>query len=54
LLYAEFYRVLIDHPQYDYADLIQTQETNLRIRQEVAALGAKPFKTHRLFERSLA
>ncbi|MEJ2210396.1 MAG: hypothetical protein P8129_15365 [Anaerolineae bacterium] len=53
LLYSELYRILVDHPQYDFADLIQIQETNLPIFQEMEALGARAWKTHRVFERSL-
>jgi hypothetical protein len=53
LMYAELYRTLIDHPQYDYADLVQTQESNFRINQEVAAIGLKPYKVHRVYQRSL-
>lgn len=53
LLYAELYRILIDHPQYDFADLVQLQETNTRIVQELAAMGVKPHKRHRVYERAL-
>jgi len=53
LLYSELYRILIDHPQYEFADLIQIQETNVRIFQEMEALGTRAWKTHRMFERSL-
>jgi hypothetical protein len=53
LLYAELYRILIDHPQYESADLVQIQETNLRIFQEMEALGVRPWKKHRVYERSL-
>jgi hypothetical protein len=49
LLYAELYRTLIDHPQYDYADLVQTQETNVRINQEMAAVGVEAYKRHRVY-----
>ncbi|MGC9334432.1 MAG: hypothetical protein ACP5JJ_09810 [Anaerolineae bacterium] len=54
LLYAELYRILIGHPQYDFADLVQIQETNQRIFQEMEAIGVKAWKTHRMFQRSLA
>lgn len=53
LLYAELYRILIDHPQYEFADLVQIQETNVRIFQEMEALGVRPWKKHRVYERSL-
>jgi GNAT superfamily N-acetyltransferase len=54
LLYTELYRILIDHPQYDFADLVQVQETNTRMIQEVTALGVKAHKRHRMYEMSLA
>jgi hypothetical protein len=53
LLYSALYRILIDHPQYDFADIVQIQETNLRIFQEMEALGVRAWKKHRLFQRSL-
>jgi hypothetical protein len=53
LLYAELYRILIQHPQYDFADLIQVQEPNTRMMQELEAMGVKPRKRHRTYEQSL-
>jgi hypothetical protein len=53
LLYSELYYTLIDHPQYDYADLVQVQETNTRMVQELQALGVKLYKRHRVYERAL-
>jgi hypothetical protein len=53
LLYAELFRILIDHPQYDFADLVQVQETNFRIIQELEAMGVKPHKRHRVYEKKL-
>lgn len=53
LLYSELYRILIDHPQYKFADLVQIQETNVRIFQEMEALGVRAWKKHRMFQRSL-
>jgi len=54
LLYAELYRTLIEHTQYQYADLVQVQETNTRMIQELKAAGVKPYKKHRVYRRSLA
>jgi hypothetical protein len=54
LLYAELYRVLIDHEQYDYADLVQVQETNTRMMQELEAVGVRPYKRHRLYQLALS
>jgi hypothetical protein len=53
LLYAELARILVDHPQYRFADLVQIQETNLSIAQEMEALGVRAWKRHRVFQRSL-
>lgn len=53
LLYAELYRILIEHPQYDFADIVQIQETNTRMVQEFQTIGVKPYKRHRLYERKL-
>jgi len=54
LLYSEFYHILFSHSQYDYADLVQTQETNMPVLQELQAVGVRPYKTHRLYQRWLA
>ncbi|MDH4137678.1 MAG: hypothetical protein OEW09_13340 [Anaerolineae bacterium] len=53
LLYAELYHTLIGRTQYQYADLVQIQETNTRMIQELEALEVKPYKKHRLYRRSL-
>ncbi len=54
LLYAELYRTLIEHTQYQYADLVQIQETNTRMVRELKAARVKPYKKHRIYRRSLA
>lgn len=54
LLYVELYNILDSHPQYDYADLVQVQETNARMMNEVRAMGVMPYKTHRVYQRLLA
>jgi hypothetical protein len=53
LLYAELYYTLIRRTQYQYADLVQVQETNTRMIQELQALEVKPYKKHRIYRRSL-
>ena len=53
LLYAELYYTLTGHIQYQYADLVQVQETNTRMIQELQALEVKPYKKHRIYRRSL-
>lgn len=54
LLYAEMYDTLIGRLQYQYGDLAQVQETNMRMVQELGSLGVRPYKRHRLYEMSLA
>jgi hypothetical protein len=50
LLFGELYRILIDHPRYDFGDLVQVQETNARMIQELTSLGVKSHKRHRIYE----
>jgi hypothetical protein len=54
LLYAELYHTLFDRAQYQYADLVQVQETNTCMMNELQVLEVKPYKKHRLYRRSLA
>ncbi len=54
LLYAEMYHTLIGRTQYQYADLVQVQETNARMIQELEGLGVRPYKRHRVYWRSLS
>jgi GNAT superfamily N-acetyltransferase len=53
LLYAELYHTLMGRDQYQYADLVQVQETNARMVQELEAVGVKPYKKHRVYRRPL-
>jgi hypothetical protein len=53
VLYAQFYHTLMDNPQYDYADFVQVQETNTRMVQELQALGVRPYKRHRIYQRAV-
>ena len=53
LLYAELYHTLTGRDQYQYADLVQVQETNARMIQELEAVGVKPYKKHRVYRRPL-
>jgi hypothetical protein len=53
LMYAELYHTLIRCPQYQYADLVQVQETNTRMIRELQALEVEPYKKHRIYRRSL-
>lgn len=54
LLYAELYQTLLGRPQYQYADLVQIQETNVRMIQELEAVEVRPYKKHRIYRCSLA
>jgi hypothetical protein len=54
LMYAELYHTLVGDNQYQYADLVQIQETNTRMIRELQALEVKPYKKHRIYRRSLA
>jgi len=53
LLYAEVYRTLTASDRYQFADLVQVQETNTRMMRELAALEARPYKKHRIYRRPL-
>jgi hypothetical protein len=53
LMYAELYDTLVGRSQYQYADLVQVQETNTRMIQDLVALEARPYKKHRIYRRSL-
>jgi hypothetical protein len=53
LMYAEFYNVLIDHPQYRYGDMVQVQVTNDRMIKELETIGGEIYKRHRVYERAL-
>jgi hypothetical protein len=53
LLYVELYHMLMDHPQYQHADLVQIQETNIRMMQELQLAQVTPYKRHRVYRRSL-
>ena len=53
LLYMELFTMLMSHPQYLHADLVQIQETNTRMVQELQAANVKEYKRHRVYQRSL-
>jgi hypothetical protein len=53
LLYAELYHTLTGRTQYQYADLVQVQETNTRMIRELQSADVKPYKKHRIYRRSL-
>jgi hypothetical protein len=49
LLYSELYHTIIDRPQYHCADLVQVQESNMRMIRELEAMRVKPYKRHRVY-----
>lgn len=53
LLYAEMYNALWNRAQYQHGDLVQVQETNMRMVQELQAMGVRPYKKHRVYVRDL-
>jgi hypothetical protein len=53
LLYVELYHILMDNPQYQHVDLVQIQETNVRMMQELQLARVEPYKRHRVYWRSL-
>lgn len=53
LLYAEMHNVLWKRTQYQHGDLVQVQETNMRMIQELEAVGVRPYKKHRVYVRPL-
>ena len=53
LLYLALERVLV-HSRYDVGDVTQNADTAVRMRADITALGAEPYKRHRVYRRSLA
>jgi hypothetical protein len=53
LMYAELYQTLMRNKQYQYADLVQVQETNIRMVRELQAVQVRPYKKHRIYRRPL-
>jgi hypothetical protein len=52
LLYTEIERTILDS-QFEYAELPQVAETAVQMRRDLAELGARPHKTHRVYIRDL-
>jgi len=53
LLYVQLFRALMTGDQFQYADLVQVQETNYRMVRELEAVGVRPYKKHRIYRRPL-
>jgi hypothetical protein len=52
ILYHEMYKV-VNRRGFDHADLVQVNEQNPRMLQEIEAVGAEIYKTHRIYQRAL-
>jgi GNAT superfamily N-acetyltransferase len=52
ILYHELYKTFRER-SFLHADIVQVNEQNMRMMRELEALGAAPYKTHRIYERAL-
>lgn len=52
IMYAEMARTVKDHG-YEFAELVQMEEKNEKIQAELKTLGAKFYKTHRIYVKEL-
>ncbi len=52
LLYAEIVRTLLE-AGFEHGDLPQVAETAVRMRRDLEELGARPYKIHRVYRRSI-
>ena len=52
LLYAEIVRTLLE-AGFEHGDLPQVAETAVQMRRDLEELGAKPYKRHRVYRRSV-
>jgi len=53
VLYNEIYKSVMSFDQYDYAELLQMREENMKILMEAANLDLDFHKMHRLYEKHL-
>jgi hypothetical protein len=52
LLYSEMEKTLTSY-RFEHADLTQVAETAVQMRNDLANLGGKPYKNHRVFRRDI-
>ncbi len=52
LLYAEIAKTLLE-AGFEHGDLPQVAETAVQMRRDLEELGAKPYKTHRVYQRGI-
>ena len=50
LLYCSMMDMMKQNPQYEYVEAVQMAETAHEVQQEMATLGLKPIKRHRVYE----
>lgn len=54
VLYDEIVKSLLDNPQYNYADIVQVQESNARMLADLKELiGMEVYKRHRVYGRDI-
>jgi hypothetical protein len=52
LLYSEIEKTIKDYG-FEHAEMIQIADTAVQMRRDMAALGAEPFKTYRVYGREI-
>ena len=50
LLYASMMDIMKEYPQFRYVEAVQMAESAHEVQQEMATLGLKPIKRHRVYE----
>ena len=50
LLYTSMMEIMKEYPQYEYVEAVQMADTALEVQREMATLGLKPIKRHRVYE----
>ena len=50
LLYCSMMDIMKEYPQFEYVEAVQMAETAHEVQQEMATLGLKPIKRHRVYE----
>lgn len=52
LLYSEIEKTIKEY-DFDHAEMIQIADTAVQMRRDMAALGAEPFKTYRVYRKTI-
>ena len=50
LLYCSMMDIMKQYPQFRYVEAVQMADTALEVQREMATLGLKPIKRHRVYE----